>query len=102
MKSFKPANCNPPPKPANIEPGHRPHLNALQAGWTASDAEIFSALWGDGPGTRSCAVKGLSLLVANKHDLVTVRSNGSRDGEGAFAVCIHAFCCVWITVAMRP
>lgn len=40
------------------------------AGWTDEDGVIFKSLWGDGAGSSSCAVKGLSLLVANKHDLV--------------------------------
>ena len=39
-------------------------------GWTAEDGTIFKSLWGDGAGSSTCAVKGLSLLVANKHDLV--------------------------------
>lgn len=54
----------------------------MQAGWTPEDADIFTSLWGKGPGTRSCAVKGLSLLVANKHDLIppvpTVSPSGSH------------------------
>ncbi|KAG1678814.1 hypothetical protein FOA52_012854 [Chlamydomonas sp. UWO 241] len=53
-----------------------------QAGWTPADAEIFTALWGDGPGTRSCAVKGLSLLVANKHDLAKGSAAGGTGGDG--------------------
>lgn len=40
------------------------------AGWTDADGAIFKALWGDGPGTRACRVRGASLLVANKADLV--------------------------------
>jgi hypothetical protein len=44
-----------------------------QAGWTEEDAEIFKALWGEGPGTESCVVKGLSLLVANKSDLMPLQ-----------------------------
>eukprot|EP00955_Chlamydomonas_euryale_P093333 364779-Chlamydomonas_euryale.AAC.30 len=52
-----------------------------QAGWTDEDAEIFKGLWGDGVGTRGCAVKGLSLLVANKHDLAA----GARRGSEAAA-----------------
>jgi tRNA U34 5-carboxymethylaminomethyl modifying GTPase MnmE/TrmE len=39
------------------------------AGWTEADGEIFSGLWGKGPGTRGCKVKGAALLVANKADL---------------------------------
>lgn len=39
------------------------------AGWTEADQVIYSDLWGKGPGTRSCRVKGMSLLVANKADL---------------------------------
>lgn len=46
-------------------------------GWTEEDGEIFRALWGDGPGTESCVVKGLSILVANKSDL----SESSHQGE---------------------
>lgn len=49
-------------------PHTRPHF-ACQAGWTADDGAIFTALWGDGPGSRACAVRGQSLLVANKTDL---------------------------------
>ncbi|GBF90356.1 tRNA modification GTPase-like protein, partial [Raphidocelis subcapitata] len=39
------------------------------SGWTEADGEIFSGLWGKGPGTRGCKVKGAALLVANKADL---------------------------------
>ncbi len=39
------------------------------AGWTQEDGEIFNALWGNGPGSSTCRVKGLGLLVANKADL---------------------------------
>ena len=53
----------------------------MQAGWTPEDAEIFTSLWGNGPGTRSCAVKGLSLLVANKHDLVPPIPTASPSGS---------------------
>lgn len=38
-------------------------------GWTSEDMDIFRSLWGDGPGTSRCRVKGLALLVANKVDL---------------------------------
>lgn len=49
----------------------------LQAGWTAEDAEIFSALWGAGPLSSSCKVKGQALLVANKSDLAAGSSDSS-------------------------
>jgi hypothetical protein len=39
------------------------------AGWTEADGAIFRELWGKGPGTRDCKVKGMALLVANKADL---------------------------------
>jgi len=48
-----------------------------QEGWTADDSTIFRALWGDGPGSRTCAVRGLSLLVVNKTDLVPPPSSSS-------------------------
>lgn len=39
-------------------------------GWTDADGEIFDSLWGkEGPGSRSCKVRGPALLVANKQDL---------------------------------
>lgn len=41
-----------------------------QQGWTREDSDIFTALWGDGPGTRGCKVQGLAMLVANKCDLL--------------------------------
>lgn len=41
----------------------------LFQGWTDADANIFRALWGDGPGSATCQVKGAALLVANKTDL---------------------------------
>lgn len=41
-----------------------------QQGWTDADGEIFDSLWGkEGPGSRSCKVRGPALLVANKQDL---------------------------------
>ncbi len=41
-----------------------------ERGWTDSDGEIFHSLWGkEGPGSRSCKVRGPALLVANKQDL---------------------------------
>lgn len=44
------------------------------AGWTEADQDIFGGLWGKGPGSKACKVKGMALLVANKADLA---------GEGA-------------------
>ncbi|MEW5313204.1 MAG: hypothetical protein WDW38_004790 [Sanguina aurantia] len=41
-----------------------------QQGWTRADSDIFTALWGEGPGTASCRVQGLAMLVANKCDLL--------------------------------
>jgi len=39
-------------------------------GWTDADGDIFDSLWGkEGPGSRSCKVRGPALLVANKQDL---------------------------------
>ncbi|KAG2447372.1 hypothetical protein HYH02_007700 [Chlamydomonas schloesseri] len=38
-------------------------------GWTDADAEIYRSLWGDGPGSATCRVRGPALLVANKDDL---------------------------------
>ncbi|GLC38814.1 hypothetical protein PLESTB_000713000 [Pleodorina starrii] len=49
-------------------------------GWTDADSDIYRALWGDGPGSASCKVKGLSLLVANKDDLRG--SAGAQNGAG--------------------
>ncbi|KAI8468364.1 MAG: P-loop containing nucleoside triphosphate hydrolase protein [Monoraphidium minutum] len=46
------------------------------AGWSEADQAIFAALWGKGPGTRSCRVKGMALLVANKADLAGEREVG--------------------------
>lgn len=41
-----------------------------EQGWTDADGEIFDSLWGkEGPGSRSCKVRGPALLVANKQDL---------------------------------
>lgn len=41
-----------------------------EAGWTDADGDIFDSLWGkEGPGSRSCKVRGPALLVANKQDL---------------------------------
>lgn len=41
-----------------------------EQGWTDGDGEIFDSLWGkEGPGSRSCKVRGPALLVANKQDL---------------------------------
>ncbi len=45
------------------------YRSSIQEGWTEEDNAIFKSLWGRGPGTASCLVKGLSLLVANKNDL---------------------------------
>jgi hypothetical protein len=50
----------------------------MQAGWTDADGEIFKALWGDGPGTSTCAVRGLSLLVVNKTDLAAPQPSTSQ------------------------
>jgi hypothetical protein len=47
-------------------------------GWTEADGDIFKSLWGDGPGTRSCKVKGQALLVTNKSDLAGEWRAGSR------------------------
>lgn len=52
-----------------------------QEGWTAEDGRIFKSLWGDGVGSLTCAVKGLSLLVANKHDLVTDKQEAEHIQE---------------------
>ncbi|PNH05164.1 tRNA modification GTPase MnmE [Tetrabaena socialis] len=49
-------------------------------GWTDADAAIFRALWGDGPGTPGCKVKGAALLVANKEDL-RPQPSGAAAGE---------------------
>ncbi len=50
---------------------------SLQAGWTGEDADIFSSLWGAGPLSSSCKVKGQALLVTNKCDLAAGGSSGS-------------------------
>jgi hypothetical protein len=60
----------------------------VQAGWTDGDGEIFSALWGAGPGSASCAVRGRgALLVVNKTDLLqrSVSCSSTEGGEGAAA-----------------
>jgi hypothetical protein len=53
-------------------------------GWTEADAAIFKELWGKGPGTRDCKVKGMALLVANKADLAGgwAARAGAVDGQG--------------------
>ncbi|GLI68378.1 hypothetical protein VaNZ11_012702 [Volvox africanus] len=52
-------------------------------GWTDTDNDIFRALWGDGPGSSTCKVKGLALLVANKDDLRAPRPD---NGAGSTTV----------------
>lgn len=53
-------------------------------GWTDADSDIYKALWGAGPGTASCKVKGLALLVANKDDLRAGQgAAGSADGNAS-------------------
>eukprot|EP00798_Chlamydomonas_sp_ICE-L_P001846 gene1846-33265_t len=52
-------------------------------GWTSKDQEIFSAMWGAGPTSSSCSVKGLAMLVANKTDLADSDAASTSDSEGA-------------------
>ncbi|GAX77543.1 hypothetical protein CEUSTIGMA_g4987.t1 [Chlamydomonas eustigma] len=49
-----------------------------QVGWTQEDTDIFHSLWGNGANTKGCSVKGLSLLVANKQDLVKTEEEKSQ------------------------
>ena len=56
--------------------------HSSQAGWSPEDDEIFKSLWGNGPNTPSCSVKGLSLLVANKHDLVSSTAPATPAASG--------------------
>jgi len=53
------------------------------SGWTDADGAIFKGLWGDGPGTRGCTVRGLSMLVLNKADLLTPPGAPSAAAAGA-------------------
>ncbi|KAG2434245.1 hypothetical protein HXX76_007970 [Chlamydomonas incerta] len=46
-------------------------------GWTDADSEIYRSLWGDGPGSSGCRVRGPALLVANKDDLRAAGPAGS-------------------------
>ena len=48
-------------------------------GWTEADGMIFSSLWGQGPGSRSCKVRGQAMLVANKSDLAGELTGGRRE-----------------------
>ncbi|GIL54000.1 hypothetical protein Vafri_9551 [Volvox africanus] len=52
-------------------------------GWTDTDTDIFRALWGDGPGSSTCKVKGLALLVANKDDLRVPRTDNGPGSSTA-------------------
>jgi hypothetical protein len=72
--------CSAPARPACQPPSHcRSPRPALQAGWTAEDGEIFAALWGSGPLSASCKVRGQALLVANKADLTGAGGGGGRE-----------------------
>jgi tRNA modification GTPase len=49
-----------------------------EQGWTDADGDIFDSLWGkEGPGSRSCKVRGPALLVANKQDLAGKARTGA-------------------------
>ena len=60
-------------------------------GWTQADGSIFDSLWGQGPGTRSCRVRGQALLVANKSDLAGGLAGGRGDWGGALNWSMLAF-----------
>ncbi|PNW72451.1 hypothetical protein CHLRE_16g681238v5 [Chlamydomonas reinhardtii] len=56
-------------------------------GWTDADTEIYRSLWGDGPGSSGCRVRGPALLVANKDDL---RAAGPASGGATASTDEHA------------
>jgi tRNA modification GTPase len=57
-----------------------------EQGWTDADGDIFNSLWGkEGPGSRSCKVRGPALLVANKQDLAGNARGAARQHGRVFA-----------------
>lgn len=69
-RSHRPRPVPPPPQAAAVSADVVIMVVDAQQGWTRADSDIFTALWGEGPGTASCRVQGLAMLVANKCDLL--------------------------------
>mgnify|MGYP001810187423 CR=1 FL=1 len=73
-----------------------------EQGWTDGDGEIFDSLWGkEGPGSRSCKVRGHALLVENKQYLAgwsvggwAGGVDGIRKGEDCFEQALQLSCIV--------
>lgn len=56
-------------------------MDGLLTNWSA-DSSPRRSLWGDGPGSSGCRVRGPALLVANKDDLRAAGAASAWRPEG--------------------